>query len=184
MGLKLPELAGEPYGVVVADPPWKYEDRGFQKPQRWIEHHYDTLETPEICDMDWNGNLAADCILYLWTTAPKYPDALEVMESWGFRYKTQFCWVKPGIGLGIWARNQHELVLLGVRGKKKAPGRTELVSSVFYGPSGRHSEKPGYLQDMIDGQRPGVRKLELFARRRRMGWDSWGLEFYPLEEQG
>lgn len=115
------------------------------------------------------------------------PQAIETMEAWGFRYVTQLIWVKttkagaPAMGLGYVARNAHELLLLGKRGKVKyGPGRKRLLS-VFHARRGRHSVKPPNQYEVLEKLVPEGERCELFARERRPGWHGWGDE---LEEAG
>jgi len=176
-----PEIAPPPadYSVIYADPPWRYEFA--PDDMRSVEAHYPTMETEEI-----KGYLAAkgvrvapDAILFLWATAPKLEDALDVMRAWGFRYRTNMAWVKDGIGTGIWFRGKHELLLLGVRGSPRPPAPADRPPSVLEAPRGEHSEKPEAVYEIIERMTPGARRIELFARRRRPGWDALGLELEP-----
>lgn len=104
------------YGVIYADPPWRYDDA---TPNRAVENHYPTMSNEEICALPVPA--ADDCVLYLWATAPKLREALEVMEAWGFNYRTHAIWDKVKIGMGYWFRGQHELLLIGTRGDVRTP---------------------------------------------------------------
>jgi N6-adenosine-specific RNA methylase IME4 len=119
---------------------------------------------------------ADDCVLFLWSTAPMRRHALEVMQAGGFQHRTEVVWVKDRIGTGYWFRNQHETLMVGVRGKVPAPAPGTQCPSVIEAPVGRHSEKPETFAEMIERYFPTVPRLELFARRRRPGWDVWGAE--------
>ena len=99
------------------------------------------------------------------------------MAAWGFTYKTNLVWVKPSIGLGKWARNRHELLLLGKRGKQAAPDPEDLPDSVIEADRRRHSQKPDQVYALIERAHPQASKLELFARGTpRPGWTTWGNE--------
>ena len=108
------------YAVLLADPPWQYDF--VEADNRAIENQYPTLTADEIaCYEDATGRPIADlpaedAVLYLWATNPKLTEAVRVMEGWGFRYVTNLVWVKDRVGMGYWARQRHELVLIGVRG--------------------------------------------------------------------
>ena len=121
---------------------------------------------------------AADCVLFLWATAPMLPQAIEVMEAWGFTYKTCAVWSKDRIGTGYWFRNKHEILLVGTRGHVPAPAMGTQWSSLILAPVGRHSEKPEAFCEMIESYFPTLPKIELHARGvvSRPGWDVWGLE--------
>jgi N6-adenosine-specific RNA methylase IME4 len=120
---------------------------------------------------------AADCVLFLWATPAMLVQALETMQAWGFQYKSQFVWVKDKIGLGFWARNRHELLLIGTRGRVPCPAPGTQFDSVIEAPRRRHSEKPVILRDMIAAMFPTTLKIELFARGQPAdGWAVWGNE--------
>jgi len=99
------------------------------------------------------------------------------MRAWGFTYKTNFCWDKRSIGLGVWARYRHELLLVGVRGGFSPPEPTHRCDSIIERKHGRHSEKPACVYELIERMYPGTTKLELFCRgKARSGWTAWGNE--------
>ncbi len=160
------------YSVILADPPWKYS---FSKSgSRKIENQYPTMTCQEICEYKFPRN--ADSVLYLWGTAPKLYEALAVMMAWGYEYKTHAVWNKVKIGMGYWFRGQHELLLVGVSGKFSPPDPEHRVSSVIMEERGKHSKKPVAVYEMIERAYPNHRKLELFARNIRPGWDAKGNE--------
>jgi N6-adenosine-specific RNA methylase IME4/ParB-like chromosome segregation protein Spo0J len=175
-------LGEKRYGVIYADPAWNYEAySSINGLARAPQAHYPTMTTEEICTLSVPA--APDCVLFLWTTTAHLPDALEVMRAWGFEYRTHLIWKKDKIGLGYWFRANHELLFIGIRGKKvPAPAPTERpLGSVVEAPRGRHSEKPEVFAQMIERLFPNVPKIELFARKARPGWDVWGNEV-PLAE--
>lgn len=169
-----PPLPEGEFDVIYADPPWRYD---FSKSDnRAIENQYPTMELEEICALKVPS--AKDAVLYLWATAPKLVEALKVMEAWGFTYKTNFVWVKPSIGMGYWARVQHELLLVGVKGSFSPPKESDRYPSVINAPTEEHSKKPEIVYEMIEKAFPPAEHhlLELFARNKRAGWESFGLE--------
>ena len=123
------------------------------------------------------GSLAAtDCVLLLWTTAPVLRQAIEVLEAWGFAYKTNLIWVKNRAGTGYWLR-RHEQLLIGTRGKIPAPLPGDQEDSIIEAPVGAHSEKPLAVAELIERWYPDLPKIELFRRGPpRPGWDAWGNE--------
>ena len=162
------------FDIVVADPPWRFASNSKAKPGRNAMRHYDCMPTGEIASMPVPAICAKHALLFLWATSPMLPQALEVMEAWGFKYISSAVWVKKRLGTGYWFRNRHEFVLLGKRGKfprgAKAPFLTSIVAGEFRG----HSRKPDWLQDEVDRNWPTQAKLEMFARQARLGWSSHG----------
>ena len=165
------------YGVIYADPPWRFEpynrDTGMD---RAADNHYPTEQLDRIKSVDIASISADDCVLFLWATAPMLPQALEVMVHWGFEYKSHFVWAKDRLGTGYWNRNKHELLLVGVRGDIPAPAPGTQWESVIVAPVGVHSEKPEEAYELIDDYFPKLPKIELYARAKRSGWSSWGAE--------
>jgi len=168
-------LGSRLYGVLYADPPWRRDVYSRQTGlDRAAENHYPTMPTEDICALAVPA--APDCALFLWATASKLLDALLVVETWGFAYKTQLIWRKPHLGTGYWVRDMHEILLIGTRGDVPAPTPGTQFPSVVEAPRGRHSEKPDVVAEMIARMFPTVPKAELFARAPRPGWDVWGNE--------
>ena len=105
------------------------------------------------------------------------PQALEVMEAWGFEYKSMSVWIKHKAATGFWFRNQHELLLLGTKGKVPAPAPGDAWPSVIEAPARKHSQKPDEVYDLIESYFPTLPKIELNARGpARSGWSCWGNE--------
>lgn len=160
------------YQIIYADPPWKYD---FSKDNAdKIEVHYKTMPIEEICALNVPSN--DNSVIYLWATAPKLLEALQVMKSWGFKYKTQAVWDKTWVGMGYWFRGQHEILLVGTKGKFSPPLPSFRESSVYREKKSKHSKKPLYFRNLISKQHPDKSKLELFAREKVEGWDAWGDE--------
>jgi N6-adenosine-specific RNA methylase IME4 len=101
------------------------------------------------------------------------------MAAWGFRYHTGFVWDKEIIGTGYWNRNQHEHLLIGIRGTPENPYESLRVSSIYREKRGEHSAKPAFFYDWISKVWPDKRKLEMYARNPRPGWAVWGNEVAP-----
>ncbi len=169
------------YKVILADPPWSYNDRG-SKRHPGAEQKYECMSLQRLRDLRVEKLADKDCALFMWTTMPFLQDALSTMFAWGFKYKTvAFVWVKRNKkkpdgwfwGMGNWTRANAELVLLGVRGKPKR--RRPNVHSVVEAPVGAHSAKPAEVHDRITVLCGAVPRVELFARQKRTGWDAIGL---------
>ncbi len=168
-------LGHKVYGVIYADPCWRFEpysrDTGMD---RSADNHYPTMPTDQIAAI--NVPAADDCVLFLWATAPMLPDALRVMEAWGFTYKTNLVWAKDRIGTGYWARSKHELLLIGTKGSIPAPSPGDQPPSVIEARVTEHSAKPNHFAEIIEEMFPNLPALEMFAREPRLGWDVWGNE--------
>jgi len=164
------------FDIILADPPWHYDYEGRGTPTQ----HYATMTLEDIKKMKLpTGD---DAVLFLWSPQTFLKDALAVMESWGFKYVTGAVWVKDKIGMGMYFRLKHELLLLGIKGKgigtPEAPDRPE---SVFVAErSSKHSEKPSVVYEILERMYPvdTYKFIELFARdnQSRPGWTFWGDE--------
>jgi N6-adenosine-specific RNA methylase IME4 len=177
------ELGTKLYGVLYADPAWKFEVRNEDTGlDHAAEAHYPTMETADIAAIPVPA--ADDAVLFLWATVPMLPQALVVMEAWGFTYKSLIVWDKGIDGTGYWARGRVEILLIGIRGKGvPAPARGDQPPQLIAAPRGRHSEKPDVFAEHIERLFPNVPKLEMFARKARKNWSTWGNEV-PAAERG
>lgn len=156
------------FAAIVIDPPWRY---GNTSTRGAAEDHYPTMSQADLIQLDLPT--ADDAHLYLWVTNAFIGDGLELLETWGFRYKTMLTWCKPQIGMGNYFRNTTEHVLFGTRGR--LPTLTNTTPTHFVADRKRHSAKPEVFYDIVEHNSPGPR-LEMFARRRRLGWHVWGHE--------
>lgn len=160
------------YQVIYADPPWNY--RHCASKSRRIENQYPTMKLDDIKNLKVPS--ADDAVLYLWATAPKLEEALQVMTAWGFDYRTCMVWDKEIIGMGYWFRGQHELLLVGVKGNFSPPLPRACVSSMLKSRRKQHSKKPPIVRNWIREWFPNIDRLELFAREKAESWDVWGNE--------
>lgn len=190
------------YRTIVADPPWRYRStdiltRGWHRTAsvetskpRTAEGHYTTMTNAEIAALPVGDLVEKDAHLYLWVTNPCMfgerdgtLNPREIIECWGFRYITLLTWVKTGApGLGFYFRGNTEHVVFGVRGNAPIPPAMR-EANVFTAPKGGHSAKPDCFYDLVERVSPAPR-LELFARRQRLGWDTWGNEALCHVEMG
>lgn len=168
-----PAPEGE-FSVILSDPPWRYDFSATDS--RKIENQYPTMEVGEICALGKTMPFAANSVLLLWATAPKLLQAIEVMTAWRFDYVTHGVWDKEIIGMGYWFRGQHELLLIGTRGKFPPPPESARISSMIRSKRERHSGKPVAVYEWIEAAYPDAAKLELFQRETRSGWTGWGNE--------
>ena len=160
------------FPILYADPPWRYDFS--RSSSREIENQYPTMELEDICNLEVSKISNDDSVLFLWATNPKLQEALQVIRSWGFEYKTNMVWVKDKIGMGYYARSQHELLLIATRGSVPVPAAEFRPSSVIYSDRDQHSKKPDSVYEIIEKMYPEYTKVELFARSMRDGWESWG----------
>jgi N6-adenosine-specific RNA methylase IME4 len=162
------------FDLILADPPWQYAHS--RSRSRRVERHYPTMTVDDIAALNV-GALAHDgSVLLLWATAPKLPEAMRVMDAWGFAYVSSAIWDKRVIGTGYWWRGQHELLLVGRRKKSKPPAPHLRISSVIQERRRAHSQKPDAVYVWAEAAWPEARRVELFARTRRPGWSAWGDE--------
>ena len=168
------------YGVILADPPWRYDFS--RSNSRKVENQYPTMTTPDIAKVLPQSIVARDAVLFLWATMPKLRDAFTVMDAWGFEYKTGGVWDKVTLGMGYYFRGQHELLLVGTRGAPGCPQMSARPGSIFREKRGRHSRKPEISYLIVEGMYPDAKRLEMFAREPRPGWDVWGNEVTPTIE--
>ena len=170
------------FNLILVDPPWKYKRVGEQGK---AQDQYYCMTVEEIAALPVDSLAAENCVLIMWYTGPKTPEAIKVIESWGFQFKTGqlFNWrktYKSGklyVGMGFYSRSCYEPVALAIKGSApRAKGATS-VSAELEGPVGAHSEKPESIYEKIEELWPHMeRRLELFSRKKRKGWVSWGAE--------
>jgi N6-adenosine-specific RNA methylase IME4 len=162
---KIKALPVKRYGVIVADPEWRFEPWSRETGMdRAAANHYPTSALPIIKSRNVESISAKDCVLFLWATAPMNPHALVVMDAWGFDYKTQMIWGKDKIGTGYWFREKHELLLVGTKGKPICPAQGDQWDSLQLAPRRGHSAKPEIFLEMIEQYFPNVPKIELNRR--------------------
>ena len=172
--------APKKYQVIYADPPWAYPESGSNA--KVHDRHYKCMSIQEISSLPVENIADSNCLLFLWVTFPRLFDAKNVIESWGFTYKTvAFVWVKRNKkqeslfwGLGSWTRSNSEVCLLGIRGKPRKISSS--VHSVIISPIEHHSKKPDETRMRIVNLCGDISRIELFARQRVEGWDAWGNE--------
>ena len=181
--------AGEPFGTLLVDPPWRFVNRsGKVAPEHRRLARYRTMTAKEIAELPVGELMATRSHCYLWVPNALLAEGLMVMENWGFMYKANLVWHKvrkdggsDGRGVGFYFRNVTELVLFGTRGRLRtlAPGRRQV--NFLATRKREHSRKPDELYPIIEQCSPGP-YLELFARHRQPGWTAWGDEAPPAED--
>ena len=163
------------YDVIVADPPWAYGTE-YDTETRRVASPYSEMKEDEIFSflLDFlNQNERPDCVFWLWTTHKFLPMALEFVEN-NFEYKLTLGWNKEKMGMGAWLRCQIEFCILGISGKPewKLTNQRDIIES----PRREHSRKPDEFYKMVEDLCPNARRIDLFSRTKRDGWEQWGNE--------
>ena len=166
------------YGVILADPPWRYELYSAAGEDKSPQAHYQCMDADDIAALPVHRLVQLDAVLIMWATAPLLDVALNVMAAWGFAYKTMGAWHKQtatgkhtAFGTGYIYRSAMEPWLLGTVGTPEL--RAKDVRNLIVAPVREHSRKPDLMRHTIERQFHGP-YAELFARERAPGWDSWG----------
>lgn len=173
---------GKKYKIIYADPPWQYRVYSQKGQGRSAENHYHTMNIKDIMALPVDKIADKDCILFLWITFPCLKEGIEVMERWGFKYKTcGFNWVKRNkkkntyfMGLGFWTRSNSEVCLIGTKGQPKRVSKS--VPQICDARIMEHSKKPAEIRERIVELCGELPRVELFARDKVKGWDSLGDE--------
>jgi N6-adenosine-specific RNA methylase IME4 len=170
------------FSTILADPPWQFQNRtGKMAPEHKRLSRYPTMKLQEIKDLPVEAIADDRAHLYLWVPNALLAEGMQVMEYWGFKYKTNMIWYKirkdggpDRRGVGFYFRNVTEIILFGVRGKNirtLQPGRSQ--ENIISSRKREHSRKPDEQYDIIESCSWGP-YLELFARGKRKGWVTWG----------
>jgi N6-adenosine-specific RNA methylase IME4/ParB-like chromosome segregation protein Spo0J len=176
LGEKQIALPDGKYGLIYCDPPWQFKTRSDKGMDRSADNHYPCSPTDKIGEIAIQEIADKNCVCFMWATAPMFPDALNLLERWGFTYKTHMIWVKNKMATGYWFRNQHEILVVGTKGLVPAPAPGSQFSSVLMCDVKEHSVKPDEFYKIIESYYPTFKKIELFARRPRDGWTAWGFD--------
>jgi len=175
----LPEPAAVPGATVLyVDCPWKFGD-ALPGPGRGAKKHYQCMTVDALCEYKL-PRLADDCLLAFWRCASMQNEALRVIDAWGFVVKSELVWLKMTrngkrhFGMGRYVRASHEVCLLATRGRVHVADRS--IRSVFEAPVQEHSRKPDIVYELLERLVPAGPYVELFARRHRYGWTSYGNE--------
>ena len=184
------------YQIIYADPPWRFKNWSMselaKRGEKWARRNgrspYDVMDNEQVYSLPVSQIADKNCVLFLWATYPKLPEALETIKRWGFIYKTvAFTWVKKNkksegwhFGLGYWTRANPEICLLATKGNPRRKNNS--VSNLTIEPLEEHSKKPDVIrQRIVKLMGSGLIRIELFARRTTNsqyteGWDVWGNE--------
>lgn len=171
------------FQIIYADPPWTFKTYSAKGKGKSAEKHYPCMTLADIKKLPVESIAAKDAVLFIWVPFPHLPQGLEVIEAWGFKYKTiGFVWVKTtkfdigGFhwGCGYWTRANAEVCLLATRGhpKRKSGGVHQIVAERIR----NHSQKPDVVRSRITDLLGHLPRIELFARTKTPGWSVWGNE--------
>ena len=171
------------YKIIYADPPWSFDNWGYEDSPKGAEKHYRTMNDNDIKKIPIDNISEENSVLFLWGVSPRLPSAFEVMKAWGFDYKTiAFVWVKKNkttsgyaFGTGYYTRANCEYCLLGIKGKP-LPKLDLSIRQVCDKPRLNHSQKPDEFYAFVEAYAPAPRYAELFQRTSRSGWDGHGDE--------
>lgn len=163
---------GKRYPTIYADPPWRYQNKASRGA---AENHYPTMSLEDICSEPVSKLAADNAHLHLWTTNAFLQESFQVIEAWGFEYKSCLVWIKHQMGMGNYWRVSHEYLMLGVRGS--LPFRNRSIASWIGADRTRHSRKPSVVRSLIEKASPAP-YLELYGRSELpdSSWTIYGNE--------
>ena len=174
------KLPNKKYQIIYADPPWNYNSsirRNTRTRFNHVSEHYDVMKTKDIIELPIKNITGDNCLLFMWVTSPLLQEGLEVMKSWGFKYGTiAFVWNKINPMPGSYTISQVEICLVGRKGKIPSPRGLRNVRQYYERKKEKHSKKPEEIRKRIEFMFPEQKRIELFAREKVKGWDSWGNE--------
>ena len=172
------------YKIIYADPAWHFQNYNNANAQPKPENLYKTMSMKDIGNLPVNEIADDNCVLFMWCTDPLLNKQIPIVEKWGFQYKTVgFHWVKTNKNksknlyfksVGYWTRANNEICILATKGKPKRIGKN--VDRLVVADRREHSRKPDCVRDRIIELCGDLPRIELFARERVNGWDSWGNE--------
>ena len=177
----------EKYNIIYAYTPWEYKDKhngNENKKYNVINPTYEVMTLTDICNLRVSEIADKDCILFIWVVFPQLQEGLDVINAWGFKYKTLgFNWVKlnkkngkPRFGIGHYTKSSGEICLIGMKGLLRNIKVSDKVHNLVFSPISIHSRKPNIIKKKIVefcGDKP---RIELFACQETEGWDVWGNE--------
>jgi len=173
------------YDIIYCDPPWKYNNRmvGDRKDGSVGRDtgaacdHYPTMTLKEMLSLKVPDICSEDCLIFMWSTGPFLAESIDLIRGWGFQYKTMgFVWDKDVNLPGFYTMGRNEFCLIGKRGRIPKPRGARNVRQHHQEKRSKHSKKPEEFRKRIEEMFPAQKKLEMFARVKKPGWDIWGNE--------
>jgi N6-adenosine-specific RNA methylase IME4 len=186
-GVTWAPLPRGPFDIVLADPPWDYNNRvqhGGTKQgyTSGASAFYPTATLAELAKLPVRDIATKNALLYLWATGPQLEVAMRLGNAWGFRYATiAYVWDKCMVNPGAYTMSQCEVVLVFKRGSIPKPRGARNVRQMLKVPRTIHSHKPAEVCARLEQMHPKQKKIELFAVEPRKGWARWGKPHRPLE---
>lgn len=170
------------FRVIYADPAWNFDNYSENGELKNANQHYACMSIEDIKSLPVEAVAARDCLLFIWVTDPFLKESFDVIDSWGFTYKTvAFTWkkVRPSgaefMGCGYYTRANPEMCLLATRGSPGGPADRG-IRQLQEWPVREHSRKPDEIRTAIEIMYPDCQRLEMFARTAKEGWTAWGNE--------
>ena len=183
------EFPNKKYHIIYADPPWKFSSKHYID-GKFVDLNYVTQKKNWIKNLPIDKISQEDCALFLWSTDAHLKEAIEVMESWGFKYVTvAFIWEKitstgkTCTSIGTWTLKSYEMCLFGTKGKMLKYKKTNNVHQKILAFRKAHSEKPNEARKRIVALFGDLPRIELFARQKTNGWDVWGNEIDKFSQE-
>ena len=169
------------YSIIYADPPWQYKTKECLGEKSilngTLDFHYNTLSLKQIMKLNVQNISDDNCLLFLWVVSPMFDDGIKVMKYWGFKYATvAFVWYKQRSNPGHYTMSECELCLVGKKGKIPYPRGAKNIRQFLSEKRTNHSVKPNEIRNRIYQMFPTQNKIELFARQKINGWDTFGNE--------
>ncbi|MYL97041.1 DNA methyltransferase [Novosphingobium sp. FGD1] len=174
------------YGALLVDPPWRFANYSAKGETKNPSAHYSCMSLEDIAALPVAHLAAPDCALFMWATAPLLPQGCDLMQAWGFTFKSAAAWAKQSstgqawaFGTGYVFRSAAEFILVGTIGKPKVRSRS--IRNLIVAPVREHSRKPEAQYEMVEALYAGP-YAEIFSRNTRPGWDAWGDEAGKFDE--
>jgi len=176
------------YQIIYADPPWKYGSKSAVNNTKGMEikklsEHYPSMSTGDLKELPVKNIIASDSACFMWVTDSHLKEGVEIMEAWGFKYKTvAFVWIKKTskgnncVNVAPWTLKSTELCLFGTKGAMTKYKNNNSVFQLVEAERTKHSKKPEEVRNRIVDLFGDINKIELFARNKSEGWDVWGNE--------
>jgi N6-adenosine-specific RNA methylase IME4/DNA-binding XRE family transcriptional regulator len=157
------------FDVIAIDPPWNYGTQ-FSASGRRVANPYPEMTQEQLKAIEIPAS--DNCVMFLWTTHKFIWDAKELLDTWGFEYRSMLVWDKQKIGMGDLLRMQCEFCLIGIKGKPVFRDNHS-IRDIIAEPRREHSRKPDGFYQLVNDLCVG-RKLDYFSRETREGWVSYG----------
>ena len=174
--ISTPALPEGKYRVIYADPPWDYGEHaqhGKKEQKTTLASHYASMSNEELCSLPINDLTLNDAVLFIWVTSPLLEGVFKIISAWGFQYKTSMVWDKVKHNVGYYVSVRHEFLLICTKGSCLPKSKKLFDSVQTIERSDIHSEKPAKFYQIIE-EMYSPPYIELFARKERKGWKSWG----------